>query len=316
MFVYFTSFQLDFDSFAEKSEDNFSDRGSPAPPDTKSVYPSPRHQGTRDTTEVSHATPLPARSPPSMNPACSPFQQTSPNISPAYPPFQQHTASPNISPACSPCQRTTPSPNISQACPPSQAAIPAWSPHSVSSNVTLSPPNETSEDIVLNETSIGGVNEASPAHSRADLEDLPDHLESLFKALQNRLPELPVPRSNTVNVVRDDVFGCAERAFKRQRFNPAAPIYVIFIDNDGSVEGAVDQGGPRRKFLRLLMKDIQRSRIFEGPEESRSLALDGAALQDGLYRTIGKMLAVACLSTFFMTDFTVKLVDYHPQNAE
>ncbi|XP_041960192.1 G2/M phase-specific E3 ubiquitin-protein ligase-like isoform X2 [Alosa sapidissima] len=341
---------LDLDIFAETSEENYSDGGSPTPAVIRSAHPSPCHQGTPSVViEVSHAWPLPPVSPPSMNPACPPCQQTTattnispacppcqqttptsnisptcppchqttatpnispacspcwrstpphspacppcqqttamPNISPACPPCQQTTATPNISPACSPCWRYTPPPN-SPACPPCQAATPASSPHSASSDITWSPPNETFEEIILDETSFVGVNEA-------DLEDSPDRLESLVKALQNRLPELPPPRSNTINVVRDDVFNCAERAFKRQRFNPEAPIYVVFVDNDGSVEGAVDQGGPRREFLRLLTRDIQHSRIFEGPEESRSRALDGGALQDGLYRTIGRMLAVA-----------------------
>ncbi|XP_048098571.1 uncharacterized protein LOC125294181 isoform X2 [Alosa alosa] len=185
-----------------RPQENYSDGGSPTPAVIRSAHPSPCHQGTPSVViEVSHAWPLPPVSPPSMNPACPPCQQT--------------TATPNISPACSPCWRYTPPPN-SPACPPCQAATPASSPHSASSDITWSPPNETFEEIILDETSFVGVNEA-------DLEDSPDRFESLVKALQNRLPELPPPRSNTINVVRDDVFNCAERAFKRQRFNPEAP---------------------------------------------------------------------------------------------
>ncbi|XP_073805004.1 G2/M phase-specific E3 ubiquitin-protein ligase-like [Danio rerio] len=41
------------------------------------------------------------------------------------------------------------------------------------------------------------------------------------------------------------------------------------------------------------MNDVQRCKIFEGPEESRSLALHGHALQEGLYRTVGKMISMA-----------------------
>ncbi|XP_048098575.1 uncharacterized protein LOC125294181 isoform X6 [Alosa alosa] len=168
-----------------RPQENYSDGGSPTPAVIRSAHPSPCHQGTPSVViEVSHAWPLPPVSPPSMNPACPPCQQT--------------TATPNISPACSPCWRYTPPPN-SPACPPCQAATPASSPHSASSDITWSPPNETFEEIILDETSFVGVNEA-------DLEDSPDRFESLVKALQNRLPELPPPRSNTINVVRDDVF--------------------------------------------------------------------------------------------------------------
>ncbi|XP_077075800.1 G2/M phase-specific E3 ubiquitin-protein ligase [Siphateles boraxobius] len=41
------------------------------------------------------------------------------------------------------------------------------------------------------------------------------------------------------------------------------------------------------------MQEVQHCKIFEGPEESRSLALLGDAVQEGLYRTIGKMISVA-----------------------
>ncbi|KAK5852487.1 hypothetical protein PBY51_023951 [Eleginops maclovinus] len=42
------------------------------------------------------------------------------------------------------------------------------------------------------------------------------------------------------------------------------------------------------------MRQLQRHTIFEGPEESRTLALDSVALQKGLYRMLGKMLII-CL---------------------
>ncbi|KAK5906522.1 hypothetical protein CgunFtcFv8_002381 [Champsocephalus gunnari] len=42
------------------------------------------------------------------------------------------------------------------------------------------------------------------------------------------------------------------------------------------------------------MRQLQHHSIFEGPEESRTLALDSVALQKGLYRVVAKML-VFCL---------------------
>ena len=40
----------------------------------------------------------------------------------------------------------------------------------------------------------------------------------------------------------------------RKKFVPKAVISVKCADDDGSSEGAVDAGGPRREFLRLLIK--------------------------------------------------------------
>lgn len=131
---------------------------------------------------------------------------------------------------------------------------------------------------------------------------------------------------------REEVLDCAIRAFQRQRFDAEARIDVAFVDVQGKGEGSVDEGELRREFLRLLMQEVQHCKILEGPEESRSLALHGdgklishllcitslstlvfpnldkacfvnvwlnydtfsfIAVQEGLYRTIGKMISVA-----------------------
>ena len=81
-------------------------------------------------------------------------------------------------------------------------------------------------------------------------------------------------RSNQINASRGEEFDCAFRAFSRTSFDPENKIDVIFVDTEGVGEGAVDEGGPKREFCTLLMRQLQNNGIFEGPEESRTLALD------------------------------------------
>lgn len=69
---------------------------------------------------------------------------------------------------------------------------------------------------------------------------------------------------------------------------------MVFVDESGVGKGAVDEGGPTREFCRLLMGQIQQHHIFEGPLDSRALALDNVALHNGIYRLAGQMVAV-CL---------------------
>ena len=52
---------------------------------------------------------------------------------------------------------------------------------------------------------------------------------------------------------RSSVWEGALRSFKRSSFDPRKTIFVNFADGAGIDEGAVDSGGPKREFLRLLM---------------------------------------------------------------
>uniref|UniRef100_A0A087YJY6 HECT domain-containing protein n=1 Tax=Poecilia formosa TaxID=48698 RepID=A0A087YJY6_POEFO len=70
---------------------------------------------------------------------------------------------------------------------------------------------------------------------------------------------------------------------------------TIFVDVEGQSEGAVDDGGPSREFLRLLVDALRDSRYFEGPEDSKHLSLVSRSLQLGDYKIIGQMLSLALL---------------------
>ncbi|XP_061190939.1 G2/M phase-specific E3 ubiquitin-protein ligase-like [Saccostrea echinata] len=102
-------------------------------------------------------------------------------------------------------------------------------------------------------------------------------------------------QSNTIsrfNINRRNVWDGACRGFKRSTFAPNNILLVKFTDDTGLSEEAVDQGGPRREFLRLLMDALQNSTLFEGPTTSRILTLNSHAIQRDEYYLAGVMVAV------------------------
>ncbi|KAM9486989.1 G2/M phase-specific E3 ubiquitin-protein ligase-like isoform 2-T2 [Clarias gariepinus] len=117
-------------------------------------------------------------------------------------------------------------------------------------------------------------------------------LQTILKKLVSKVDGSSCPTSNQINVCRNNIFLGSLRAFKRRHFNPEAKLDVVFVDEDDNAEGAVDEGGPTREYLRLLMRAIHESNVFEGHEKNRQLCLDTQALQTKLYTVVGKMIAV------------------------
>nr|XP_055073116.1 uncharacterized protein LOC129453083 [Misgurnus anguillicaudatus] len=117
-------------------------------------------------------------------------------------------------------------------------------------------------------------------------------LQTILKKMVSKVNRSFCPTSNQINVCRDNVLLCSLRAFKRKFFNPEAKLDVVFVDEDDNGEGAVDEGGPTREYLRLLMRAVHQSIIFEGHEKDRQLSLDTRALQTKLYMWVAKMIAV------------------------
>lgn len=95
-------------------------------------------------------------------------------------------------------------------------------------------------------------------------------LKSILIKLVSRVDFTSCPTTNQINVSRDRIFHGSVQAFKRRRFDPAAKLDIVFVDNEGVSERAVDEGGPSREYFRLLMKAIQQSKIFEGPEQKKT----------------------------------------------
>lgn len=98
-----------------------------------------------------------------------------------------------------------------------------------------------------------------------------------MRCLRSRVRQRAIT-ANQVNVLRGEEFDCAVRGFSRSMFDPQSRLDVVFVDESGVGEGAVDEGGPTREFCRLLMGQLQEHHIFEGPSESRALALDSVGM--------------------------------------
>ena len=82
------------------------------------------------------------------------------------------------------------------------------------------------------------------------------------------------PIANQIHVVRSNIMENTLRAMTRRSFDPSRRLSVVFVDSFGTGEGAVDDGGPTREFVRLLMNSVLNSKFFAGSMEERSLALD------------------------------------------
>ncbi|XP_077057394.1 uncharacterized protein LOC143710316 [Siphateles boraxobius] len=117
-------------------------------------------------------------------------------------------------------------------------------------------------------------------------------LQTILKKLQSTIDGNICPTANQINVFRENILQCSLQAVKRRRFNPQAKLDVVFVDAGENGEGAIDEGGPTREYLRLLMRAIHQSNVFQGHEKDRSLALDTQALENRLYASVGKMIAM------------------------
>lgn len=94
-------------------------------------------------------------------------------------------------------------------------------------------------------------------------------LRDILKELQNNVD---VDERSYINVRRGHIWEDACRYLSRKKFDPKAVISVKCADDDGSSEGAIDAGGPRREFLRLLLKAAnEHSGIFQGNLNQRVL---------------------------------------------
>lgn len=83
------------------------------------------------------------------------------------------------------------------------------------------------------------------------------------------------------NVIRGRVVDGAFRAMKRSSFYPEKPVSVKFMDDIGTSEGAVDEGGPRREFFTLAMKELHDSPMFDGAPGQKFIVPS----QSGMWRT-------------------------------
>ena len=75
-----------------------------------------------------------------------------------------------------------------------------------------------------------------------------------------------------VNVRHGHIYADSCRCLQRKRFSPSAIMAVCFANDFGNSEGAVDIGGPCRKFVCLLVNAAnEHSVIFGRPPDRRVL---------------------------------------------
>ncbi|KAA0724081.1 G2/M phase-specific E3 ubiquitin-protein ligase [Triplophysa tibetana] len=136
---------------------------------------------------------------------------------------------------------------------------------------TLDPPSPQGSVIDLLDDA-PSFHQESPLHWEAPVDEV--DLQTILKKLLCKVDKSFCPTSNQINVCRDNILQCSLQAFKRRWFNPEAKLDIVFVDAEENGEGAVDEGGPTREYLRLLMRAIHQSSIFQGHEKDQSLALD------------------------------------------
>ena len=94
-----------------------------------------------------------------------------------------------------------------------------------------------------------------------------DSRDTLANVLGRLYAKVDNSKANIINVDRHNVLDGALRAFRRATFRPWRRPSVKF-----SGEDAIDEGGPRREFFRLLVTALNKLPVFEGPLQARSLS--------------------------------------------
>ena len=119
------------------------------------------------------------------------------------------------------------------------------------------------------------------------LEDESDSVKLILRSFQTENVDYAESEMNAnITISRKAVFVTARMAIERKRFSFLKPVFVTFAGED-----AVDEGGPKREFFRLLMRAISESSIFHGSWFSHDLGL----LADNRYELCGKLIAWSIL---------------------
>ena len=121
----------------------------------------------------------------------------------------------------------------------------------------------------------------------ASLEDEGDPVQSILRSFQRENIDYTESEMNAnITISRKAIFATARMVIERKRFSFLKPVFVTFAGED-----AVDEGGPKREFFRLLMRAISESSIFHGSWFSHDLGL----LADKRYELCGKLIAWSIL---------------------
>lgn len=145
------------------------------------------------------------------------------------------------------------------------------------------------------------------------------------------LRQMPSPRANRpraqidrpqtlVEVEEDKTLNTALELIRRGDFDPTRELSVRFRDDQTPfpISPCDDSDASLQHFLKLLLKQIQDSEVFEGPRGCKNLALSAQALKDDLYFEIGVLLSLTLVhgapSLRFFSPALYQLLFNFPQN--
>ncbi|XP_050401791.1 G2/M phase-specific E3 ubiquitin-protein ligase-like isoform X1 [Patella vulgata] len=112
-----------------------------------------------------------------------------------------------------------------------------------------------------------------------------ESLEEILVRLNSQIKN----EKNIINVSRGDVLSGTRRAFSRKTFRPEFGLSVKF-----SGENGIDDGGPSRELLQLLMSSIKDSQVFQG-SECKMLCPDIPSEERDDYRLFGKIISYSVI---------------------
>lgn len=95
------------------------------------------------------------------------------------------------------------------------------------------------------------------------------------------------------NIFRSNIWDGVKRGMGRKSFSPKKKVSVIFTDDVGLSEGAVDMGGPMREFFTLALEKVLCGQLFCGPEQQRLLSYNAKALKEEEYFMAGQLFSMS-----------------------
>lgn len=115
-----------------------------------------------------------------------------------------------------------------------------------------------------------------PFCSEDKLLSLQDVVRAHVDLVMNSDPE---HEKNLINVRRKHCWKDALSKLSKPSFIPERKLSVRFADDLGASEGAVDQGGPTREFLRLAVHAMfETSGMFGGGDKNRGVVLNSQCM--------------------------------------
>ncbi|XP_072320371.1 G2/M phase-specific E3 ubiquitin-protein ligase [Eucyclogobius newberryi] len=165
------------------------------------------------------------------------------------------------------------------------------------------------------------ASEASPQqllHSLRPRPRLQHQVTFRLRPRSNRTRPLADRRRPLLEVGGDDALGAALELVRRRDFDPMRELSVRFKDERTAFPRSPGGDGALRHFLDLLLRQIQNCDVFEGPENSKNLALNAQALKEDLYFDVGVLLALALVygapRLAFFSPALYQLLFNFPQN--